>query len=206
MKPIFFALTLLFALGCGKNPKQLILEGVITDGSFGTPLAGATVTLYGVSSSTNQFSAIGTTVTDAQGAYRFEFERTRTEKYTLKVNKALYFDLEEDINNSSFNLKGSTIRNYTTTAKAWVEIKMLNHNPSINDHMQYIRQAGKINCDACCSNDTQHFYGAVDTSVYCINDGNSPYRIEYAVYGTNNTGILEANTTPFDTTTIYLGY
>lgn len=206
MKLGLFSVLILLVFGCNKGPKSLVLEGVITDGSFGAPLSGATVTLYGISASTNQFSAIGTTTTDAQGAYRFEFDRTRTEKYTIKVSKNLYFDLENDLNNSELNLKGPTIRNYTTTAKSWVEIRMLNHNPSMNDHLQYIRQSGKMNCQECCTNDVQHFYGAVDTSIYCINDGNSPYRIEYAVYGTSNSGILEVVTAPFDTTTIYLGY
>ncbi|MFM1894690.1 MAG: hypothetical protein RIQ90_1856 [Bacteroidota bacterium] len=206
MKTGFYALLFLFTLGCGKAPKTLLLEGVVTDNSFNVPLSGATVTLYGVSATTNQFSQIGTTTTDAQGYYRFEFERTRTEKYTVKITKPLYFDIENDINNSALNLKGATVRNYATTAKSWAEIRILNHNPSNTDHLQYLRQAGKLNCDECCTNEIKHFYGAADTSLYCINDGNSPYRIEYGVYGTNNSGILEVITAPFDTTTIYLGY
>ena len=92
MKTGFYTLLFLFALGCGKAPKTLLLEGVVTDNSFNVPLSGATVTLYGVSATTNQFSQIGTTTTDAQGYYRFEFERTRTEKYTVKITKPLYFD------------------------------------------------------------------------------------------------------------------
>jgi len=43
MKTGFYALLFLFTLGCGKAPKTLLLEGVVTDNSFNVPLSGIVV-------------------------------------------------------------------------------------------------------------------------------------------------------------------
>jgi hypothetical protein len=145
-------------------------------------------------------------VTGADGKYSFTFDRTRTEKYTLYVKKNLYFEQEEEVYYSQLKLKETNIRNVSTTAKSWVEIKIFNNNAANNDHLQFIRQQGKIGCSECCFSGTNHLYGFQDTSIFCINDGNSLYSIEYAVFGTSNTGIIGVNTTPFDTTVLNLTY
>jgi hypothetical protein len=149
---------------------------------------------------------IASAVTGADGKYSFTFDRTRTEKYTLYVKKNLYFEQEEEVYYSQLKLKETNIRNVSTTAKSWVEIKIFNNNAANNDHLQFIRQQGKIGCSECCFSGINHLYGFQDTSIFCINDGNSLYSIEYAVFGTSNTGILGVTTTPFDTTVLNLTY
>ncbi|MEY3049946.1 MAG: hypothetical protein RL365_1984 [Bacteroidota bacterium] len=199
-----FVLLLLF--GCNKGAGTFTLEGVITDASFNQPLAGAEVSLYGISAGNNQYAMIASAVTGADGKYSFTFDRTRTEKYTLYVKKNLYFEQEEEVYYSQLKLKETNIRNVTTTAKSWVEIKIFNNNAANNDHLQFLRQQGKTGCSECCFSGTNHLYGFQDTSIFCINDGNSLYSIEYAVFGTSNTGILGVTTTPFDTTVLNLTY
>ncbi|MFM7595423.1 MAG: carboxypeptidase-like regulatory domain-containing protein [Flavobacteriales bacterium] len=201
---LFIALLLLF--GCNKGAGTFTLEGVITDASFNQPLAGATVELYGLGSSSNQYTMVASAVTGADGKYTFSFDRTRTEKYTLFVKKPLYFEQEIDVYYSQLKLKETNIRNVTTSAQSWVEIRIFNNNAANNDHLQFIRQQGKSGCAACCIGDFTHLYGAQDTSIFCINDGNALYSIEYAVFGTSNTGILGVTTVPFDTTVLNLTY
>jgi len=207
MKRIILYTTLfLLALGCEKGAGTFTVTGTIYDDSFESPLANAKIELYGVSVGNNQISMVASGITDNAGKYQLSFPRTRTEKYVLKVIKNGYFTLEEDIYYSSLTLKDDNVRNYTTTAKSWVEIRINNTNPAGSDHLQFIRQLGKANCSECCGSGLQHYYGAQNTSLFCINDGNKPYSIEYAVFGTSNTGVLQVNTTAFDTTVLYLTY
>lgn len=200
------SLVLLLLFGCNKGAGTFTLEGVITDASFNQPLAGAEVSLYGIAAGNNQYAMIASAVTGADGKYSFTFDRTRTEKYTLYVKKNLYFEQEEEAYYSQLKLKETNIRNVSTTAKSWVEIKIFNNNAANNDHLQFLRQQGKTGCSECCFSGTNHLYGFQDTSIFCINDGNSLYSIEYAVFGTSNTGILGVTTTPFDTTVLNLTY
>lgn len=205
-KYVFFFALLFLLLGCKKGTGTFTVTGTIYDDSFECPLANANVELYGISIGNNQVSMVASGITDNTGKYQFSFPRTRTEKYVFKVTKNDYFTLEEDIYYSTLSLKTDNVRNYTTTAKSWVEIRLNNTNPSPVDHLQFIRQLGKSGCNECCSAGIQHFYGAQNTSLFCVNDGNKAYSIEYAVFGTANTGILQVNTTAFDTTILYLNY
>ena len=122
------------------------------------------------------------------------------------MNKSLYFPIESLVYYSSLNVGSDNIRNYSTSAKSWVELRIINNSPSPLDHLRYIKQQGLANCAECCPTTEQNFYGATDTSIYCINKGNNLYSILYQVLGTNNTDITETVTTPFDTTQIYLAY
>ena len=202
----FLSISILLLFGCNKGAGTFILEGVITDASFNQPLAGAEVELYGINGGNNQYALVASAVTGADGKYSFTFDRTRTEKYTLYVKKPLYFEQELEVYYSQLKLKETNIRNVSTTAQSWVEIKIFNNNAANNDHLQFIRQQGKSGCAACCMADFTHLYGAQDTSFFCINDGNALYSIEYAVFGTSNTGILGVTTTAFDTTVLNLTY
>jgi 5-hydroxyisourate hydrolase-like protein (transthyretin family) len=201
-----FSISIVLLFGCNKGAGTFILEGMITDVSFNQPLAGAAVELYGISGGNNQYALVASTVTGEDGRYSFTFDRTRTEKYTLHVKKPLYFEQELEVYYSQLKLKETNIRNVSTTAKSWVEIKIFNNNAANNDHLQFIRQQGKSGCSECCFSGITHLYGFQNTSIFCINDGNSLYSIEYAVFGTSNTGILGVTTTPFDTTVLNLTY
>ena len=103
-------------------------------------------------------------------------------------------------------IEEDNIRNYTTTALSWVRLRFINQSPSPSDVLQYSRQIGKINCSTCCPAGTNYLNGAIDTSIYCVNDGNTTYQYQYSVVGTTNNGIKSATTIAFDTTEILLQY
>ena len=140
------------------------------------------------------------------GSYSFTVPREKMEKYLIRVNKNLYFPIESSIYYSTLNVESDNIRNFSTNAKSWVELKFLNNNPLPNDHLRYIKQQGYSGCMECCPITEQDYYGAIDTSIYCVNLGNTVYSIYYWIIGSNNQGLLEATTTPIDTTQIYLPY
>jgi len=204
---LVFACSLLFLIfSCKKGAGTFTIKGKITDETFNIGLSGAIIELYKVPVASNNEILVDSKTLTTDGTYSFTFQREQVEKYIIRVNKNLYFPIESFVYYSSLSVENDNIRNYGTKAKSWVELKFLNTSPSSSDHFRYIKQQGLAGCTECCPISEQDYYGALDTSIYCINQGNTIYSIYYWVIGTNNQGLLQANTTPFDTTQIYLSY
>lgn len=191
---------------CKKGKGDFTLKGVITDTTFSTPHAGAVVKIYQVPAGTTQEVLIGTQTLGSDGAYSFTFPRDKMEKYLVKVTKNNYFSLNETVYFSELSLEEDNIANFSTTAKSWAKLRFINSNPQPGDILTYIKQEGKANCPECCTTSETIFFGALDTTIYCINDGNTNYSYFYTVSGTTNQGIKSATTIAFDTTEILLNY
>jgi hypothetical protein len=128
------------------------------------------------------------------------------EKYILVVTKPNYFEINETVLFSSLSITEDNIRNIGTTAMSWARLIFLNQSPLASDKFRYIKQEGKVDCMECCPATQQEFYGALDTTIYCVNDGNTNYSYYYWVLGTNNQGLKSAFTPAFDTVDIVLNY
>lgn len=193
--------------GCKKKGKaSFTIKGVITDGTFSTPLSNAEVYLYETIAGQSTSSLIEQTTTNSFGEYSFTFSRNKAESYFLSTSKLNYFPLEETIYFSDLTIEQDNVRNYTTTALSWVRLRFENISPSPSDVLQYSRQLGKINCSTCCPSGLNYLYGAVDTTIYCVNDGNTTYQYQYAVQGTTNNGVRSVTSVAFDTSEIFLQY
>ncbi len=206
IKIAFVLISMLTLFGCKKGAGTFTINGIITDETFNTGLSGATIELFKVPVASNNEILVETKTLGNDGSYEFIFPREKVEKYIIRVNKNLYFPIESLVYYSSLNVESKNIRNFSTAAKSWVKIRLLNNSPNAGDHLIFTKQLGLDGCAECCPITEQHFYGATDTSIYCINKGNTLYSILYQVFGTTNTDIKEAFTTPFDTTQIYLAY
>jgi len=205
----FFSFLLFFSLiavSCSKKSSDFKVKGVLSDQTFSKALQGATVKLYQTPVGSTDEQLIGTCTTDAQGNYSFSFPREKMEKYRLSFVKNNYFSEEEIIYFSDLTLGQDYIRNSSTTAMSWAKLTFHNLNASPSDHFQYIKQNGKENCMECCPTTYQDYYGALDTSIYCINDGNTNYSYMYWVLGTSVTGTQTVYTTAFDTVEVVLNY
>lgn len=204
---IFLIVIISFSYSCKKKGKaDFTLKGVITDGTFSMPLANADVYLYETIAGESTSSLIGQTTTNSFGEYAFSFPRNKAESYFLSSTKADYFPLEETIYFSDLSIEEDNVLNFTTTALSWVRLRFFNQSPSPTDVLQYTRQLGKINCSTCCPAGVNYLNGAVDTSIYCVNDGNTTYQYQYAVQGTTVNGMKSVTTVAFDTSEIYLQY
>lgn len=206
MKYIFIITSVILLQSCKKGSANFTIKGIITDATFHQGLSGATISLYQYPTGSNTPSLIETTTLASDGSYSFTFKRDKMEKYVITVVKDLYFSLNETIFFSTLSVEEDNVRNYSTTAKSWVRLRFLNESPVDSDELQYVKQEGKVSCSECCPATYQYLYGAIDTSIYCINDANTVYSYLYSVVNTNNTAILSTTTVPFDTTEIYLAY
>lgn len=202
---LFLVFTVLYmssVQSCKKGRANFIITGTITDGSFSTGLSNCTIQLYKTVAGENT-STLVQSITSTDGSYRFEFERDQSESYLLKVSKNNYFPIDKFINFSELSIKDENIYNLTSYAKSWVRLHFVNIDPQPNDMLKYQRLKGKIDCDECCPSSFVQFQSA-DTSIYCINDGNTTYSYNYWVLGTNISGFKSVVTAPFDTTDLYL--
>ena len=202
---ILFAILGLF-YGCDKGAGEFIINGTVTDATFQTGHSGAEISLYKIPLASNNEQFVSSKILGADGKFEFIVPRERLEKYILRVNKSLYFPIEKTIYFSELKLKEENKFDLTTWAQSWVALKFVNQNPLSMDHFRYIKQSGYASCAECCPSTEQDFYGALDTTIYCVNKGNTLYSLLYWVINTTNQGYLEANTTAFDTTQIYLSY
>lgn len=210
MKRILYLTTcaifaLFFIVSCNKNKGNFILTGTVSDESFNQNLSGATVELYQIPIGSTNAELVGSATTDASGAYKFTFKREKMEKYRLVVSKNLYFSQETEMSFSEFSLKEETVKNVSTTAKAWVRITLTNNAPLSTDQLDYTKQSGKVNCLECCAAEPVSYYGALDTTFYCVNDGNTIYSFLYSATGIGS-GIKSITTTAFDTVNLSLSY
>ena len=205
-----FLLTIVFLnsllLGCEKGTGEFLIKGTITDDTFNQGLQGATASLYKIPIGTSDEQFIKSIVLPTNGTYEFVVPREKMERYILRVSKDLYFPLEEDIYYSSLSIKDPNIVNLSTTAMAWAKLHFKNNNPAALDHFRYIKQEGLAGCLSCCPITAQDFYGALDTTFYCLNNGNTNYSIFYWELNTANNGQKTTNTTAFDTTLIEVIY
>ena len=196
----------MFLYQCKKGPAEFTLKGNISDQTLNTGLIGGTIQLYKVPAGSTEKVLVESKVIPNDGSYSFTFQREAIEKYVLLIEKENYFPIEENIFFASLTTTEDNIRNYNTTAKSWVKIKLKNENAQASDHLRYIKQDGKVNCLECCPSTEQNYYGNIDTSIYCVNDANTNYSIYYWIIGTSQQNLLSANTSIFDTTEISLIY
>lgn len=203
---IFFIAFCLCFISCKKGSSDFTIKGIITDATFNSVLTNASVSLYQIPAGGSKKELISSTTLDLNGSYSFTFKRDKMDKYILNISKNNYFDLEETIHFSSLTIENDNVRNYSTTAKSWVKLRFYNNNPNQFDELKFTKQQGKSSCSECCLSTEQYLYGAIDTSIYCINDGNTIYSYLYEVSGTTNLGVKSLETTAFDTTEIYLVY
>jgi len=203
IRTLIVIIIIITSFSCKKKGKAtLVLKGVITNASSNIPLDGTTVKLYEqVAGSTNP-NLLGTVTTNSFGEYSFSFARNQVESYKLTANHASFFSIESVINFSDLTIENDNVRSFSTYAKSWAWIHFVNQTGVSS--VQFQRTVGKINCIECCPSTQQTINGFTDTSIYCINDGNTSYSFSYIVPGSSTTGNKTVVTVPFDSTEMLL--
>jgi hypothetical protein len=207
MERVLIIIFLLLGLNsCKKGTGKFIFTGTVTDVTFSTGHEGASLSLYKVPIGTSDEILVQTITLPSTGTYKFEVPRERMERYVLKAAKNLYFPIEKEVYYSELSINNDNIINLQTKAMAWAKIHFKNNNPNALDHFRYIKQEGLADCLSCCPITAQDFYGALDTTFYCLNNANTSYSIFYWELNTPNSGLKTTFTTAFDTTLIEVIY
>jgi hypothetical protein len=191
---------------CSRGVATFSLSGTITDATFSQGHSGAVLKLSKVMITTGEEILMETKTLGSDGKYEFKFPREKVEKYIIRVTKPLYFDIEQDVQFSSLSVSSDNVRNYTTKAKSWVELRFVNTSVLPTDHFRFIKFQGLENCTECCTADQVDLYADAYYSRTCINEALSTYSIYYQVIGTTNQNVVEVVTQPFDTTLLLVNY
>ena len=199
------ALITLFA-GCSKKAIEYTIEGIVRDESFGSKAAGTTVGLYQFTPGTaGDPTFVTSAVTGADGKYSFTFKRDKVEKYQLVFSKDNYFSSTQEFTVEDLDVKIPKLFLTGIHAKAWVRLRFV--NPDSNGSVKIVKTNGKSGCDECCSFSEFTLYPNVtDTSLYCINNGNSTYSYHWFRLQTSQNGEASVVTVPFDTTELVLNF
>lgn len=204
---VLFILLIVGLLSCKKKGIIIQVDGIVVNKSQPAFLENATIKAYGKDPVSNDYLLITSSTTDNTGYYKLDINRDRYTSIKLEVTKSGYFTNSIEKKLSEFSTEHINILNLSTTAKAWVKVHVINQPPnSASDAIRLIKQKGKENCEECCSTSELILNGIVDTTYYCINDGNTPYSIFYEVIGGTTVNITEVNTPSFDTTDILISY
>ena len=198
---IFLLGTLLSLTACKKGKAEITLKGTITDATFNTNLSGGTVELYEIEASTGDVNLLGSQQV-SNGSYSFTFQRNAAESYLVKIKKNNYFEEDNYIPLSDLTIEEDNVHDYSVFAESWAGLHFVTTNPSSS--LTYIRQAGKSGCEGCCPTSEQSIDGAIDTIIYCPNNGNTAYR--YSYHANSFFGVKEVTTAAFDTTIVTLSY
>ncbi|MFM8963503.1 MAG: hypothetical protein ACKOGD_06640 [Sphingomonadales bacterium] len=201
---LLFIVSLLFS--CEKGTGTFVIKGKISDQTFQTGLEGAVISIYKVPIGTSDELFVESLTLPANGTYEFSVPREKMERYILRVDKPLYFPIEKNLYYSELSIEKDNLCDLGTKAMSWAKIHFKNNNPVPMDHFRYIKQEGLAACLSCCPATTQNFYGPLDTTFYCVNNGNTTYSIYYWEMNTNNSGLKTTNTIAFDTTLIEVIY
>ena len=193
-------------LGCEKGTGSFVFTGTVSDLTFNQGLEGAQIKLYKVPIGTSDEIFVQNITLSSTGTYKFEVPRERMERYILRVQKDLYFPIEKEVYYSELSIQSDNMFDLTTNAQSGATIHFKNLNPHPPDHFRYIKQEGLAACASCCPSTTQDFYGALDTTFYCLNNGNTTYSLFYWEMNTPNNGQKSTFTTAFDTTLIEVIY
>lgn len=192
-----------FIASCKKGNIEYTIEGTIQDKSFNNTLSGALVKLYVVEVGTSNLVELGSVTTGSDGKYSFKFKREKYESVTIAVSKNQYFEQQSSQSLDNLNVKESNVFNFDFYAKSWARIHILGNGT--ND-CRFIKQEGYSGCSECCPTSYQYFVQPTDTSVYCINKGNTLYQVYYNVMQTPTQGPIGVTTVPFDTTELLISY
>ncbi|MDX1652083.1 MAG: hypothetical protein R3277_06300 [Brumimicrobium sp.] len=202
---IFCSLTILF-LSCKKDEIIFTVRGKISDNTHSTALAGAEVKLYSFELGSSLGTYESSVYTNSLGEYTINFERAKYEKIELVISRENYFSKTEEIPFSNLSTEEDNILNYGLNAKSWTKFIFVNQQPSVQDELKLLKSSGKTDCADCCPDGYSFYYGAVDTSFICANDGNTYMKFYYWVNGNEQSGVDSVFNTPYDTVTYELYY
>jgi hypothetical protein len=198
----------MYLTSCERGVASFTLSGIVTDDTFQQGLVGAEVKLYKVPIGTNSAIIIDSTILGIDGRYEFTFPRDKSERFLVAIKKDNYFDISDEIPFSSLTPSSNNIRNYSTKAKSWVEMRFVNSTILPNETFRYMKTSENSTCEECCPGGLVDLVEQAYFSRTCINNANSLFSVDYwIINGTSSQyGHKEVTPAPFDTSLILVNY
>lgn len=196
-----FVLLMVSVMACKKESITYQLNCHVTDSSAASVLAGATAVVKIFFTAGAGQNTETTYTTDNSGNFNLAIERKKIEKIIITISKDGYFSTTRTFFLDELSVEDPNQIDFSTYAKAWVKLHFTGDG-SFN--YQFVREIGLDNCDACFPNGLQTLNGVTDTSLYYINNGNTPFQLFWSIQGSGISGQENVITTSQDTTEILI--
>lgn len=210
MKYITLSLTLILLIfsSCKKEDLNFKFTGKITSSNNGSNIANAEVKIYVKNLGNAQEYLEGTTKSDNSGNYELSIERSKYETVSIVVSKSNYFTVSNSYSIDDLTTSDDNQINQSLSPQSWTKFILKNVGTSnANDVLKIQKVSGKTDCDHCCDNGTKFYYGAIDTVVYCPNDGDTYMKFYWWAEGSSSLNSVDSvYNTPFDTTSFNIEY
>jgi hypothetical protein len=195
---------------CQKDALSYDIEGIITDLNTKDVISGLTVKIYqkeyksGVL--TNSYTYLGETVTDSEGRYSFNIERSKIYEIKLEIDDPNYYFYEVGYGSSLLTTEGTNVFNEKIESRSWLAVILENPFVGPDEQLNINKTKFKEDCEACCSNGTVSFIETGDTTFVCATVGGADVILNYGVVGSNNQFSKTISCIPFDTTFFTISY
>ncbi len=196
-----FVLLIISVMACKKDSITYQLNCHVTDSSAASALVGATAVVKILYTAGTGQNTETTYTTDNSGDFNLAIERKKIEKIIITISKDGYFSTTRTFFLDELSVEDPNQIDFSTYAKAWVKLHFTGDG-SFN--YQFVREIGLDNCDACFPNGLQTLNGVTDTSLYYINNGNTPFQLFWSIQGSAISGQENVITTSQDTTEILI--
>lgn len=201
---VLLIFTLFLFVACKPKGVTYSIKGTVFDASFNQSFADGKVQLFEKSVTGFAYKEVATVYTTSEGEFKITFPRNRVLDYKIVITKDDYFQGEFIILPNELIPNDDYQQTFSMYAHAWVKIHLQNVD-EVNsyDDLIYKKLTGKEDCVACCPNgETQHFYGANDTTFYCMAEGGKPFSYYYELSNTAFMGNEQVIAVPLDTVTL----
>lgn len=196
-----FVLLMVSVIACKKDPIYYTLNCNVTDSSAASGLVGATASVkifYTAGAGQNSET---TYTTDISGNFNLKIERKKIDKIVISIYKDGYFSTSRTFYLDELSVEDPNNIDFSVYAKSWVKLHFTGDG-TIN--YQFLREIGLENCEECFPSGLQTITNVTDTSLYYINNGNTPFQLFWNVLGTAVSGQENVITIAQDTTEILI--
>jgi len=201
---------------CDKDKNNAIhIEGKIYDPNSVSFVSGASVTIAASKlSSGGIFSSgyedIGTTTSDGDGTFIFDFTEEKFGGYQIRVEKSQYYSTVKDVATSEITPGITFSPTYNIYPVCHINLKIRNAVPfDTNDYVFYSFTSGYLNGSGCCGNTMMEGHGLYySDSILCKTHGNQNVTLTYNVRK-DGTIVIHTKTlycNAFDTTYFNIDY
>jgi len=201
---IILTLTL---ISCKKKDISFKLKGSITALNTGNSIQDVSVKVYVYNIGSTIEKLKGSTKTDASGNYELDIERSKFEKLIIKIEKHNYFEESKTYSFDELSTEKDNTTNHTLSPKSYTKFILKNTLPnSQNDELKIFKVSGKTDCEECCDNGNKFYYGIIDETVLCANDGGTYMKFYWWLNGNEKSGVDSVYNTPFETIEYTINY
>lgn len=181
----------IFLNSCGKHDKTII-SGTVLEHYSGEPVANAEIKLsYSAFSGgiySSGYSQIGTTNSDANGHYTFEFENVSAVDFRFQTSAEHYYYRETKINRDEVVNGDKNLLALELYAKALMNFRFKN-STSVQNQLLFALEDHSPGCSDCCFSGSIFMSGITDTLVSCGFYGHEKINYEASTIKTSGTEV-----------------